>query len=114
MTTSINTMAYIKSCYVANIVLNGKHNGSISGIDGTENYRHSIAYCIVDNTNGYEFIGENARSSTSTMVLNVPADSGLTVDGVLSVLNASGSGYTEWQRSKDKNSGYPFPGGITF
>lgn len=114
MTTSINTMAYIKSCYVANIMLNGKHNGSISGIDGTENYRHSIAYCIVDNTNGYEFIGENARSSTATMVLKVPADSGLTVDGVLSVLNASGSGYTEWQRSKDKNSGYPFPGGITF
>lgn len=114
-TTSINNMAYIKSCYVANIVLNGKYNGSISGRDGNENYRHSIAYCIVDNTNGYSFIGgDKVRSTTSTMVLNVPADTGLTVDGVLSVLNASGSGYSSWQRSKDINSGYPYPSGITF
>ena len=48
------------------------------------------------------------------MVLSVPADSGLTVDGVLSVLNAAGSGYGNWTRSDDKNGGYPYPSKIKF
>ncbi len=114
-TTSNATGAYIKSCYVANIILNGSSNGSISGGDNLNNgYAHSIAFCIIDKTNGYPSVGGKlVNSHEKTRVLTVPAD-GLTVDGVLSVLNASGSGYTEWQRSKDKNSGYPFPGGITF
>lgn len=114
-TTSNAIGSYIKSCYVANIILNGSSNGSISGGDNLSNaYSHTIAFCIIDMTNGYPSVGGKiVNSHEKTRVLTVPAD-GLTVDGVLSVLNASGSGYTEWQRSKDKNSGYPFPGDITF
>lgn len=106
--------AYIKSCYTANIYLNGKFNGGIAGADG-ENSPHRIAYCLVDNVNGYAVIGGNdVRSVSKTMVLSVPADSGLTVDGVLSVLNAAGSGYGNWTRSDDKNGGYPYPSKIKF
>ncbi len=39
---------------------------------------------------------------------------GLIADGVLSVLNAAGSGYSNWLRSGDKNSGYPYPSKIKF
>lgn len=104
--------AYIKSCYVANVYLNGKNNGGIAGADG-EYGGHRIAYCLVDNANGYAVIGAKRRSVSKTMVLSVPADSGLTVDGVLSVLNAAGSGFDNWERSQDKNGGYPYSkGGI--
>jgi len=107
--------SFIKSCYAANIYLNGENNGGISGADGDKNYRHRAAYVIIDNTNGYAFIGgDNPRSTTKMMVLSVPADSGLTVDGVLSVLNASGSGFDGWKRKSGINSGYPYPSGITF
>ena len=58
--------------------------------------------------------GEKVRSISKRMVLSVPADSGLTVDGVLSVLNASGSGFDNWERSENKNGGYPYPSKITF
>lgn len=106
--------AYIKSCYTANIYLNGKYNGGIAGADGNFS-PHRIAYCLVDNVNGYAVIGGNdVRSISKTMVLSVPADSGLTVDGVLSVLNAAGSGYGNWTRSDDKNGGYPYPSKIKF
>ena len=106
--------AYIKNCYAANIYLNGKNNGGIVGADGQHN-PHRIAYCLVDNTNGYAVIGgSDVRSISKTMVLSVPADSGLTVDGVLSVLNATGSGYSDWTRSADKNGGYPYPSKILF
>lgn len=112
--TSRNSNAYIKSCYAANVYLNGKNNGGIAGADG-DNSAHRIAYCIVDNTNNYPVVGgENVRSVSKTMVLSVPADSGLTVDGVLSVLNAAGSGYDGWKRSNKANSGYPYPSEITF
>lgn len=105
--------AYIKSCYVANIYLNGKNNGGIAGADG-EYGGHRIAYCLVDNANGYAVIGTGKKSVGKTMVLSVPADSGLTVDGVLSVLNAAGSGFDNWERSENKNGGYPYPAKITF
>ncbi len=106
--------AYIKSCYAANIYLNGKNNGGIAGADG-EFMPHRIVYCLADNANGYTVIGGNdVRSVSKTMVLSVPADSGLTVDGVLSVLNAAGSGYGNWERSADKNGGYPYPSKINF
>lgn len=100
--------AYIKSCYAANIYLNGKNNGGIVGADG-ENEPHRIAYCLVDNSNGYAVIGgSEVRSISKTMVLSVPADSGLTVEGVLSVLNAPGSGYNQWLIDKNVNDGYPY------
>lgn len=106
--------AYIKSCYTANIYLNGIFNGGIAGADGDFS-PHRIAYCLVDNVNGYAVIGgTDVRSVSKTMVLSVPADSGLTVDGVLSVLNAAGSGYGNWTRSDDKNGGYPYPSKIKF
>lgn len=106
--------AYIKSCYTANIYLNGKYNGGIAGADGDFS-PHRIAYCLVDNVNGYAVIGgTDVRSISKTMVLSVPADNGLTVDGVLSVLNAAGSGYGNWTRSDDKNGGYPYPSKIIF
>lgn len=105
--------AYIKSCYVANVYLNGINNGGIAGADG-EYGGHRIAYCLVDNANGYAVIGSKKRSVSKTMVLSVPADTGLTVDGVLSVLNAAGSGFDNWERSGDKNGGYPYPSKITF
>jgi len=43
------------------------------------------------------------------MILSVPADTGLTVEGVLSVLNAKSSGYGYWERSDSVNGGYPYP-----
>ena len=108
-TSTSDASAYVKSCYAANIYLNGKNNGGIAGADGTKN-KHRIAYCIVDNTNKYPVIGgENVRSTAKTMVLSVPADTGLTVEGVLSVLNADGSGYSYWERENNVNGGYPYP-----
>lgn len=112
--TSSIASGYIRSCYVGNIYLNGKQNGSISGGDGDKVRPHLISYCIADNTNGYPAIGgENSRSRAVRMVLSVPED-GLKVEGVLSVLNASGSGFSGWKYDKDVNNGYPYPGGITF
>lgn len=106
--TANNVSAYIKSCYAANIYLNGTNNGGIVGADGNEN-GHKILYCIVDNANNYPVIGRRTRSSTKTMILSVPADTGLTVEGVLSVLNAKSSGYGYWERSDNVNGGYPYP-----
>ena len=105
--------AYIKSCYVANVYLNGRNNGGIAGADG-EYGGHRIAYCLVDNANGYAEKKKKRRSVGKTMVLSVPADSGLTVDGVLSVLNAAGSGFDNWERYESTNNGYPYPSKITF
>lgn len=106
--TAHNVSAYIKSCYAANIYLNGTNNGGIAGADGNEN-GHKILYCIVDNANNYPVIGRRTRSSAKTMILSVPADTGLTVEGVLSVLNAKSSGYSYWERSDNVNGGYPYP-----
>lgn len=106
--TAHNVSAYIKSCYAANIYLNGTNNGGIAGADGNEN-GHKILYCIVDNANNYSVIGKRTRSSAKTMILSVPADTGLTVEGVLSVLNAKSSGYGYWERSDSVNGGYPYP-----
>lgn len=106
--TAYNVSAYIKSCYAANIYLNGTNNGGIAGADGNEN-AHKILYCIVDNANNYPVIGRRTRSSAKTMILSVPADTGLTVEGVLSVLNAKSSGYGYWERSDSVNGGYPYP-----
>lgn len=106
--TANNVSAYIKSCYAANIYLNGTNNGGIAGADGNEN-GHKILYCIVDNANNYSVIGKRMRSSAKTMILSVPADTGLTVEGVLSVLNAKSSGYGYWERSDSVNGGYPYP-----
>lgn len=106
--TAHNVSAYIKSCYAANIYLNGTNNGGIVGADGNEN-GHKILYCIVDNANNYPVIGKRTRSSAKTMILSVPADTGLTVEGVLSVLNAKSSGYSYWERSDNVNGGYPYP-----
>lgn len=106
--TAHNVSAYIKSCYAANIYLNGTNNGGIVGADGNEN-GHKILYCIVDNANNYPVIGRRTRSSAKTMILSVPADTGLTVEGVLSVLNAKSSGYGYWERSDNVNGGYPYP-----
>lgn len=106
--TAHNVSAYIKSCYAANIYLNGTNNGGIAGADGNEN-GHKILYCIVDNANNYSVIGKRTRSSAKTMILSVPADTGLTVEGVLSVLNAKSSGYGYWDRSDSVNGGYPYP-----
>lgn len=105
--TAHNVSAYIKSCYAANIYLNGTNNGGIAGADGNEN-GHKILYCIVDNANNYPVIGKRTRSSAKTMILSVPADTGLTVEGVLSVLNAKSSGYGYWERSDSVNGGYPY------
>ena len=106
--------AFIKSCYAANIYLNGENNGGIAGADGAFK-AHRIAYCLVDNSNGYAVVGgDRVRSISKRMVLSVPADSGLTVDGVLSVLNAVGSGFDKWERSEKINGGYPYPSRITF
>ena len=106
--TAHNASAYIKSCYAANIFLNGTNNGGISGADGSKN-GHKILYCLVDNSNNYPVIGRRTRSSAKTMILSVPADTGLTVEGVLSVLNAKSSGYSYWERSDSVNGGYPYP-----
>ena len=106
--TANNVSAYIKSCYAANIYLNGTNNGGIVGADGNEN-GHKILYCIVDNANNYPVIGKRTRSSAKTMILSVTADTGLTVEGVLSVLNAKSSGYGYWERSDSVNGGYPYP-----
>lgn len=106
--TAHNASAYIKSCYAANIFLNGTNNGGISGADGSKN-GHKILYCLVDNSNNYPVIGKRTRSSAKTMILSVPADTGLTVEGVLSVLNAKSSGYSYWERSDSVNGGYPYP-----
>ena len=112
--TADTNSAYIKSCYAANIYLNGENNGGIAGADG-EYKAHRIVYCLVDNANGYAVVGgDKVRSVSKRMVLSVPADSGLTVDGVLSVLNAAGSGFDKWERSENKNGGYPYPSKITF
>lgn len=112
-TATSDKSAYIKSCYVANVFLNGKNNGGIAGADGTKT-GHRIAYCLVDNSNKYSVIGSRTRSVAKTMVLSVPADTGLTVEGVLSVLNASASGYSYWERSDTVNGGYPYPDRIDF
>ena len=112
--TSHEKSAFIKSCYAANIYLNGKNNGGIAGADG-EFSPHRIAYCLVDNANGYAAVGgENVKSISKTIVLSVPAKSGLTVDGVLSVLNSAGSGFSNWTRFDNKNGGYPYPSKINF
>ena len=104
-TSAVGNGGYIKSCYAANIYLNGKNNGGVSGGDSSNLYPHTIAYCIIDNTNNYPIIGgAKIKSSEGAMVLTVPADSGLTVDGVLSVLNAVGSGYNTWFRSSSTNN----------
>ena len=97
--------AYIRSCYVAGVYLNGVQNGGISGGDDNENYNyvHTIAYCVVDETNNYPSIGGEPRSLARVMVLSVP-ESGLKVDGILAVLNAAGSGFTEWQRDTANSS----------
>ncbi len=105
--------AYIKSCYVANLFLNGKNNGGIAGADGKK-IGHRITYCLVDNSNDYPVIGSRRSSVAKTMVLSVPADTGLTVEGVLSVLNAKASGYSYWERSNSMNGGYPYPNRISF
>lgn len=111
--TSDAKSAYIKSCYAANIYLNGINNGGIAGADG-EKELHRIAYCLIDSANGYPVIGgDNVRSISKTMVLSVPADSGLTVEGVLSVLNAPGSGYNQWKLDKSVNDGYPYTKAIS-
>ena len=107
--TSQTGFAYIKSCYAANIYLNGINNGGVAGADGKYS-PHRITYCLVDNANSYAVIGgENVCSVSKSMVLSVPADSGLTVEGVLSVLNSAGSGYSKWERSDNTNGGYPYP-----
>lgn len=112
--TADNSSAYIKSCYVANIFLNGKNNGGIAGADGNKT-GHRFAYCLVDNSNKYPVIGgSKVRSVAKTMILSVPADTGLTVEGVLSVLNASASGYSYWECSDSINGGYPYPNRIDF
>ena len=112
--TADTNSAYIKSCYTANIYLNGENNGGIAGADGK--YKaHRIVYCLVDSANNYPVVGgDKVRSVSRRMVLSVPADSGLKVDGVLSVLNAAGSGFDKWERSENKNGGYPYPSKITF
>ena len=112
--TADTNSAYIKSCYAANIYLNGENNGGIAGADGK--YKaHRIVYCLVDSANNYPVVGgDKVRSVSKRMVLSVPAYSGLTVDGVLSVLNAAGSGFDKWERSENKNGGYPYPSKITF
>jgi len=112
--TADTNSAYIKSCYAANVYLNGENNGGIAGADGK--YKaHRIVYCLVDSANNYPVVGgDKVRSVSKRMVLSVPADSGLTVDGVLSVLNAVGSGFDKWERSENKNGGYPYPSKITF
>lgn len=114
-TATVNAnSAFIKSCYAANIYLNGENNGGIAGADGAFK-AHRIAYCLVDNSNGYVVVGGGkVRSISKRMVLSVPADSGLTVDGVLSVLNAVGSGFDKWERSEKINGCYPYPSRITF
>lgn len=43
--TANNVSAYIKSCYAANIYLNGTNNGGIVGADGNEN-GHKILYFL--------------------------------------------------------------------
>lgn len=98
--TADTNSAYIKSCYAANIYLNGENNGGIVGADGK--YKaHRIVYCLVDNANGYAVVGgEKVRSISKRMVL--------------SVLNAAGSGFYKWERSENKNGGYPYPSKITF
>lgn len=112
--TADNSSAYIKSCYVANIYLNGKNNGGIAGADGNKK-GHKITYCLVDNSNKYPVIGgSKIRSTAKVMILSVPADTGLTVEGVLSVLNANASGYSYWERSDSINGGYPYPKKIDF
>jgi len=69
---------------------------------------------VIDGTNGYPVIGgENVKSYEKTRVLTVPNE-GFSVDGILSVLNASGSGFTDWKIDDSKNGGYPYPDGISF
>ena len=99
---------------MANIYLNGKNNGGIAGADGNKK-GHKITYCLVDNSNKYPVIGgSKLRSTAKVMILSVPADTGLTVEGVLSVLNANASGYSYWERSDSTNGGYPYPKKIDF
>ncbi|MGN0678114.1 MAG: hypothetical protein ACI4JS_00455 [Oscillospiraceae bacterium] len=38
---------------------------------------------------------------------------GIKVEGVLSILNSSGSGYNQWKIDKNVNGGYPYPFEIT-
>lgn len=112
--TADTNSAFVKSCYAANIYLNGTNNGGIAGADGNKK-AHRIVYCLVDNANGYAVVGgDKVRSISKRMVLSVPADTGLTVDGVLSVLNAEGSGFDNWERSENINGGYPYPASISF
>lgn len=111
ITCGISGDAYIRSCYAANMYLNGKQNGSISGGDSSFSYPHSISYCIADSTNKYPSIGGDApRSRAVRMVISAPQD-GIKVEGVLSVLNSSGSGYNQWKIDKNVNGGYPYPAG---
>lgn len=76
---------------------------------------HILGACLVDNSNKYPVIGgSKLRSTAKVMILSVPADTGLTVEGVLSVLNANASGYSYWERSDSINGGYPYPKKIDF
>lgn len=112
LTSGISYDSYIRGCYAANIYLNGKQNGSISGGDSDNAYPHTISYCVVDNTNKYAAIGgKYPRSGAARMVISVPAD-GIKVEGVLSVLNSPGSGYDKWQIDKNVNNGYPYQSDI--
>ncbi|MGN0678112.1 MAG: hypothetical protein ACI4JS_00445, partial [Oscillospiraceae bacterium] len=59
----------------------------------------------------YPSIGGDApRSRAVRMVISAPQD-GIKVEGVLSVLNSSGSGYNQWKIDKNVNGGYPYPTG---
>ncbi len=60
--TADTSSAYIKSCYVANVYLNGRNNGGITGADG-EYGGHRIAYCLVDNANGYAVLQQKRTIS---------------------------------------------------
>ncbi len=115
--TSSIANGYIRSCYAADMLLVGEQLGGISGGDSLDTNctdPHIISYCVVDNTNGYPAIGgEYNISRAGRMVISVPQD-GLKVDGVLAVLNAAGSGFSEWRRDKDINGGYPYPTEIIF
>lgn len=111
LTSGISADTYIRSCYVANIYLNGKQNGSISGGDSENPVAHSISYCVADNTNKYTSIGgDNPKSRIVRMLISAPQD-GIKVEGILSVLNTTGSGYNQWRINSLLNDGYPYPSG---
>ena len=105
--TAHNVSAYIKSCYAANIYLNGTNNGGIAALMETRTVTRYFSALWTTPT--ITPLSAGGRSSAKTMILSVPADTGLTVEGVLSVLNAKSSGYGYWERSDNVNGGYPYP-----